>query len=103
MRTFEEILFEHYNYLDENEVIEDFENHINNEYSFFNVGGPFSMMEPIEVLQAMEPEEYEEMKREYIAENFIQFSTNQYFRTDEYENALEMFEEEKIDNSVFDD
>ncbi len=99
MKTFEEILFDSFNYLDYNEVIEDFENHFNEEYSFFDVGGPFTHMEPTEVLMVMDNYRYEHIQNDYIKENFTEVEKDKYFRTDEYEQALEMFEEEKIEYS----
>jgi hypothetical protein len=91
--TFEDILFANFDPIDEDEIIDD---HLNEEYDFSCVGGPFKYLDPADVLKEMDFTGYLQMKSDYLDENYVRYA-GEYWKSEDFEDAEGMFEEQEND------
>jgi hypothetical protein len=89
--TFDEILFGSFSPIDEEEV---FDEYLNEVYSFSLVGGPFSNLDPAEVLKEVDPMQYDISKNEFLNEEYTEYK-GEYWKTEDFQEAEEMYEEQE--------
>ena len=87
-----EILMDDYAVVD---VDEEFEQYINDTYSFEYMGGPFEYMIPSCVLKEMSPGDYDAYQADWLdGQDYVEYEGYHWKKSD-YEEALEIFNEQE--------
>lgn len=91
-------------YLEDNyepvDTDKEYDDYLDNNYSFHNVGGPFTYLVPSKVLKEMSPTDYRIDKQEFLDNSDLMPLGTEYWRKNDYEDAESELEAEKEEDDA---